>query len=165
MASGGLGANSYRPDLSRRAGDVAARERAGRKRGSLAAGSEELLRTLLNGQTQGHDDAMRLYSLLRIARWTTARGVDASVQRLVTSEIARRQRDLYLRLQGAAGMLAGGDAPHGGVVQRLALWSPAMSIMLGTDEVQRNIVGERLLGLPREPSADEGAPWRSIKRR
>ena len=107
------------------------------------------------------DEAIRLYSLLRISRWTTA---DASVQRLITSEIARRQRDLYLRLEGAAGMLAGDDAPLGGVVQRLALWSPAMSIMLGTDEVQRNIVGERVLGLPAEPSVDRGVSWRDVRR-
>ncbi len=83
---------------------------------------------------------------------------------VIPSEIARRQRDLYMRLEGAAGMLAGGDAPHGGVVQRLALWSPALSIMLGTDEVQRNIVGERVLGLPAEPSVDRDVPWRDIRR-
>ena len=162
MGSGGLGDNSRRPDLSHRAGDVAERERAGRRRGGLSSGSEELLRTLLAGSNGAvRDEAMQLYSLLRISRWMTA---DASVQRLITSEIARRQRDLYLRLEGAAAMLAGDDAPLGGVVQRLALWSPAMSIMLGTDEVQRNIVGERVLGLPAEPSVDKGVPWRAIKK-
>ena len=163
----GLGDNSRPPELGVRAGDVAERERAGRRRGGLAAGggAEELLRTLMSDAAgAARDEAMRLYSLLRIAQWTTARRTHASVQRLVTSEIARRQRDLYLRLEGAAGMLAGVDAPHGGVVQRLALWSPAMSIMLGTDEVQRNIVGERVLGLPAEPSADRDVPWREVRR-
>jgi alkylation response protein AidB-like acyl-CoA dehydrogenase len=160
----GLGDNSRRPELDARAGDVADREGSGRRRGGLAAGggAEELLRTLLPGASAPlRDEAMRLYSLLRIAPHMDAH---ASVRRLVTAEIARRQRDLYLELQGAAGMLTGNDAPLGGVVQRLALWSPAMSIMLGTDEVQRNIVGERVLGLPAEPSADRGVAWRDIRR-
>jgi alkylation response protein AidB-like acyl-CoA dehydrogenase len=61
-------------------------------------------------------------------------------------------------------MLSGRDAPLGAVVQRLALWSPAMSIMLGTDEVQKNIVGERVLGLAAEPDVDRGVPWREIRR-
>jgi alkylation response protein AidB-like acyl-CoA dehydrogenase len=160
----GLGDNSRPPDLDARAGDVAGRERAGRRRGGLAAGggAEELLRTLLR-QAGGaaRDEAMRLYAMLRISRELDAH---ASIQRLATAAVARRQRDLYLRLEGAAGMLAGDDAPLGAVAQRLALWSPAMSIMLGTDEIQLNIVGEHVLGLPPEPSVDRGVPWRDVRR-
>jgi alkylation response protein AidB-like acyl-CoA dehydrogenase len=171
MGSGGLGDNSRKPDLAQRAGDVAERERAGRRRGGLASGggAEELMRTLLArdgcNNARVRQDAARLYSLLRIARWTAVRpGAEPGVQRLITSEIARLQRDFYLRLEGPDAMLAGDDAPLGGVVQRLALWSPAMSIMLGTDEVQRNIVGERVLGLPGEPSVDRDVPWREIRK-
>jgi alkylation response protein AidB-like acyl-CoA dehydrogenase len=171
MGSGGLGDNSRRPDLAQRAGDMAERERAGRKRGALASGggAEELMRALVAADGGAdpliRQEAARIYSLLRIARWTAVRpGAEPRVQRLISSEIAQRQRDLYLRLEGPAGMLAGDDAPFGGVVQRLALWSPAMSIMLGTDEVQRNLVGERALGLPGEPGADRDTPWRDIRR-
>jgi alkylation response protein AidB-like acyl-CoA dehydrogenase len=160
----GLGDNSRPPRLDERAGDVAERERSGRRRGGLAAGggAEGLLRTLIAGAGGSvRDEAMRVYSLVHISQRLDAH---ASVRRLVTAEIARRQRDLYLRLEGAAAMLAGDDAPLGGLVQRLALWSPAMSIMLGTDEIQRNIVGERALGLPPEPSVDRGVPWRDVRR-
>ena len=170
MGSGGLGDNARRPDLAQRAGDVADRERAGRRRGGLAAGGggEELLRRLL--EQFGCDpilrqEAAQVYTLLRVARWTSTRlGSRDVVGRLATSQIARRQRDLYLRIEGAAAMLADGDAPLDGVVQRLALWSPAMSIMLGTDEIQGNLIGVRELGLPREPDPAAGLPWREIRR-
>jgi alkylation response protein AidB-like acyl-CoA dehydrogenase len=49
-------------------------------------------------------------------------------------------------------MLSGPDAPLNGVVQKIALTSPSMSIMTGTDEIHKNIIGERILGLPAEPT-------------
>jgi alkylation response protein AidB-like acyl-CoA dehydrogenase len=68
-----------------------------------------------------------------------------------------------MEILGASGMLHGPDAPMNGAVQELALFSPAVSIYGGSDEVQHNIIGERVLGLPKEPATDRDVPFRDLK--
>ena len=53
---------------------------------------------------------------------------------------------------GADGMLFAGDRSLEGMIQELCLFAPAVSIYGGTDQIQRNLLSERVLGLPRDES-------------
>jgi alkylation response protein AidB-like acyl-CoA dehydrogenase len=90
-------------------------------------------------------------------------GPEANLAKLMMSRITRLQRDLGLQILGAGGMLYGPDAPTGGAVQESACFAPGVSIYGGSDEIQKNIIGERVLGLPKEPGPDKTTPFRELK--
>ena len=70
--------------------------------------------------------------------------------------------DLALDLQQADGMLIGDEAPWQGEWHSGFLGAPGLRIGGGTDQVQRNIIGERVLGLPGDIRVDKDVPFREI---
>jgi alkylation response protein AidB-like acyl-CoA dehydrogenase len=175
---GGMAENKVLP-LDQPAGTMADVERSGQQRGAMitGAGAMELIRAL-SSSFGGFDDpttrqrVAQLHSLVEIVRWsgqrvrTAPRGVrgpDASTMKLLAGRVTIALRELAISMEGAHGMLSGADAPLAGVVQKLVLTSPSMSIMVGTDEIQRNVIGERILGLPAEPAVDKDLPWRELR--
>ena len=88
-------------------------------------------------------------------------GPEGSVAKLGATKLNVEAAQLGMDLLGAAGLLAEGDDSRW---VRKFLWSPAHRIGGGTDEVNRNIVAERALGLPGEPRSDDTLPWNQVPR-
>ncbi|MEZ5139601.1 MAG: acyl-CoA dehydrogenase family protein [Acidimicrobiales bacterium] len=127
----------------------------------------------------------QLYTLGEIGRMTAERSKAARAQgkdipgvgniaKLGMSNIVRLQRDLGLSITGAAGMLHGYDGgqikalneatgnPFLNAVTTTALYAQAPPIYGGTDQIQRNIIGERVLGLPKEPGDTKNVPFSEL---
>jgi alkylation response protein AidB-like acyl-CoA dehydrogenase len=92
-----------------------------------------------------------------------APGPEGSVAKLAGSDIARRSAVAHATMAGAAAMLTGPGSVRDGIIAEILVSVPGGSIAGGTDEIQHNIVGERSLGLPREPSSDSGVPFREVR--
>jgi alkylation response protein AidB-like acyl-CoA dehydrogenase len=163
---------------------------AGGGPGGMMAAGYKLLVELAKGNGKIHDpsvrqDLMRLHTLNELGRFNNWRakagkaiGHDVpglpNISKLSMSEIVRQQRDIGLRIIGPYGTLHAykpedqqplNDAtgnPFAAMVTGMALFAQAPPIYGGTDQVQRNIIGERVLGLPKEANNDKTAAFKDL---
>ena len=166
-----------------------ARPGAGAGRGGFGVGSDMLIKLAkANGKSADptiRQDLMRLYIINEIARFTNLRARAlrkvggeipglGNMGKLTMSQLLRLTRDTAMRIVGPAGTLhayndedreqldkATGQ-PELAAITESVLFAQGPSIYGGTDEIQHNIIGERVLGLPREPSVDRDKPFREI---
>jgi alkylation response protein AidB-like acyl-CoA dehydrogenase len=158
--------------------------------GGMFGATQKLLVDLAKGNGAIDDptvrqDLVRLHTLNEIARYTNLRakaakaagrgpGPEANTAKLSMSRIVRLSRDVGLRILGPQGTLhayegqdrgaldAATGNPFAALVTEMALFAQAPPIYGGTDEIQKNIIGERVLGLPKEPNNDRVTPFRDL---
>jgi alkylation response protein AidB-like acyl-CoA dehydrogenase len=86
----------------------------------------------------------------------------ASLGKLAMSRLIHTAARVQGSIVGAEAMLDGEDARRGAEAGYAALVAFSVSIGGGTDQIQRNIIGERILGLPREPEVDRDVPFKDV---
>lgn len=89
-------------------------------------------------------------------------GPEASIGKLVTAAKAQEIAAYALDLIGMAGPEMGAAAPMKGLFEEVLLSSPGLRIAGGTDEILRNIIAERVLGLPGDVRVDKDVPFREV---
>lgn len=172
--------------------DTGPRRRKGGRAGSPFAAGTKMLTDLAQGNGSADDpllrqDLMRLHTLGEIGRFNGLRlkaaraaGRDIpgmpNISKLSMSEMMRLTRDIGLRIVGPDGMLhayedadrepiaAATGNPFLPLVTGTALFAQGPSIYGGTDQIQRNILGERVLGLPKEPNNDRTLSFAELPR-
>jgi alkylation response protein AidB-like acyl-CoA dehydrogenase len=88
----------------------------------------------------------------------------ASIGKLAAARAARQVAALALEVAGPAAVAWDPDDVDGGLWAYGELYAPSLSIAGGTEQIQRTILGERVLGLPREPRTDGDVPFRDLRR-
>ena len=130
------------------------------------------------------DRLMRLWIESEVLRLTNLRasqnrragnpGPEGSIAKLMFAEVNKRVYELCIDLMGADGLVGYdytmrraetlGLVGPAGSARKMFIRSRANSIEGGTSEIQRNILGERILGLPGDVRVDKAMPWSKVPR-
>jgi alkylation response protein AidB-like acyl-CoA dehydrogenase len=156
----------------------------GGRRASAIEEALELWRTHGDGDPVGRDRLARLWIDNEVLRLTNMRaaanaragnpGPEGSIAKLMLANVNKATYEYCIELLGPSGLVdydftfkrpdeAGLEAPLGSA-RKMFLRSRANSIEGGTSEIMRNILGERILGLPGEPRVDRDLPWSQVPR-
>lgn len=130
--------------------------------------------TSANKDPHVRQEVAKLMILAKSAEWTARRaraaqqqgrpqGPEGSLGKLAASHVARAAAHVHTLTTGADALLTGPESPRNGTIAEILVSVPAISIAGGTDEIQRNIIAERVLDLPKEPRFDTG-PFRNVRR-
>jgi alkylation response protein AidB-like acyl-CoA dehydrogenase len=115
----------------------------------------------------------RVVALRSVNRWTNQRAQAqaeqgsssplASLGKLAMSRIVHETGRVQSAIVGPQALLEGPENPDGDDANFASMNAYFNSIGGGTDQIQRNIIGERILGLPREPEVDRDVPFQDVK--
>jgi alkylation response protein AidB-like acyl-CoA dehydrogenase len=119
------------------------------------------------------DELAKSYTRFQLLAWLGQRaraaaqsgkpaGPEASVMKLAMSQRVALDGDLVLALEGPHGMLHRADAPNQGSWQQMFLNQWSIRIGGGTEQIQRNVLAERVLGLPGDLRTDKDRPFRDV---
>ncbi len=150
----------------------------GARSGAPVAGDEETLISLAReaGVLENpvlRQDIARAIAYKKLNALNTARakaelqqGTSSSIMslgKLAMSRILHEEARVRTEILGAGSLFEGEDYPRAEDANFLALNAYFTSIGGGTDQIQRNIIGERVLGLPKEPEVDKTIPFRDVR--
>jgi len=135
---------------------------------------ERAKETGANKDPHVRQEIAKLMIMAKSAEWTARRaraaqqqgrpqGPEGSLGKLAASHVARACSRVHTLMTGTEAMLTGHDSPREGIIAEILVSVPAVSIAGGTDEIQRNIISERVLGLEKEPRFDTG-PFRNVRK-
>ena len=134
---------------------------------------ERVKATGMNADPVLRQEIAKLMIMAKSAEWTARRaraaqeagrpqGPEGSLGKLAASYVARAANRVHTAITGTESMLTGDDSPMDGVIAEILVSTPAISIAGGTDEIQKNIISERVLKMPKEPRFDTDRPFREV---
>ena len=131
---------------------------------SGAWGDPVLRHRLVQAAIEGRIVKMTNFRAAAARRGGKRPGPEGSITKLFQAEYNKRLQNLAVDVLGATAMAWDGGSAQAAATVRGFLRSRANTIEGGTSEIMRNILGERVLGLPKEPDVSRDVPWKDVKR-